>query len=143
MSRTVPGNALSQGCPGTWHLPAARRHCDGKHCLEAQAGLLVLRWETGSLLTLADVLAALDAIRDLSEGHLLPLVVHLQGLSGIDLDARALLVEGSLTSRIGFVGTGPVDRVLAAFLEPALCESRYFDHPEAARTWALAASPGN
>jgi hypothetical protein len=143
VSRTVPGNALSEGCPGTWHRPAARRHCEGKHCLEAQAGLLVLRWEAGSLLTLADVLAAYAAIRDLSEGYLLPIVVHLQGLSGIAVDARSLLLEGTLTSRIGFVGTGPVDRVLAAFLEPALCESRYFDHPEAAHTWALAVSTGN
>jgi hypothetical protein len=139
VSRSVLGNPLPGWCPGTGHLPAARRRCAGKRCLEARAGLLVLRWEPGSFLTLADVLAAYEAIRELSDGYLLPLVVHLQGLTGIAADARAVLLEGVLTARVGFVGTGPVDRVIVAFLEPSLCETRYFEQPEAARAWVRAA----
>ncbi len=104
--------------------------------MEYREGLLVLWWAPGSLLTPADVLGAYDAIRELSDGYLMPLVVHLQGLVGIAPPARALLLEASLTCRTAVVGTGPVDRVIAGFLEQSLSETRYFDSGCEAVAWA-------
>jgi hypothetical protein len=118
-----------------------RRSCTGKHCIERRAAVLVLWWVPGSLLDRADVIACYEGVRALSEGYLLPLVVYLQGLAGITPEARAILLEGSLSSRIGVVGAGPVDQVIAAFMEQAMCETRYFEQPGDALAWALDA-PG-
>jgi len=134
--------ALSRVCPGSGHAPHARRHCVGKHCVDVRGGLLVLWWAPGSLLTLADVLAAYEGIRSLSDGYVLPLVVHLQGLAGIAPAARLVILEGSLTSRIGFVGTGPVDQVIAAFLAHAWSETHYFEDASRAEEWARGISAG-
>ncbi|MHA7282409.1 hypothetical protein ACX80F_05495 [Arthrobacter sp. TMS2-4] len=128
--------APSRLCPGPGHAPRARRHCAGKHCVERSAGLLGLWWAPGSRLTLADVLAAYEGIRGLSDGYVLPMVVHLQGLRGISPAARMVIVEGSLTSRIAFVGTGPVDQVIAAFLAHARSETHYFENASDAEAWA-------
>ncbi|MHA7240546.1 hypothetical protein [Arthrobacter sp. TMS1-12-1] len=129
-------------CPGPGHAPHARRHCAGRHCVEVRDGLLVLWWAPGSLLTLPDVLAAYEGLRSLSDGYVLPLVVHLQGLAGIASAARLIILEGALTSRIAFVGTGPVDQVIAAFLAHALSETRYFESAPDAEAWARGMSPG-
>ena len=144
MRQTELGNpAPSRLCPGPGHAPRARRHCVGKHCVGVRAGLLVLWWAPGSRLTLADVLAAYEGIRSLSDGYVLPLVVHLQGLSGIAPAARMVILEGSLTSRIAFVGTGPVDQVIAAFLAHARSETHYFESASDAEAWARRISPGS
>ncbi|WP_146069655.1 hypothetical protein [Arthrobacter sp. B0490] len=137
MSDTVLGSAaLSRLCPGPPHRPGSRRHCAGKHCVEDRGGLLVLWWAPGSLLAPTDVLGSYDGVRDLSDGHRMPLVVHLQGLVGIAPQARSLLLEASLASRIALVGTGPVDQVIAGFLEQALSETQYFESAPEAMAWA-------
>jgi hypothetical protein len=109
--------------------------------MEDRGGLLVLWWVPGSRLTPADVLGSYEAIRDLSDGYLVPLVAHLQGLVGITAHARSLLLEGSLTSRVALVGTGPVDQVITGFLEQALTESRYFTSVSDAVAWARCSRP--
>ncbi|MBG6225273.1 hypothetical protein IWX63_001845 [Arthrobacter sp. CAN_A2] len=114
----------------------------GKHCVEVRDGLLVLWWARGSVLSLADVLAAYEGVRGLSDGYVLPLVVHLQGLGGIAPAGRMVILEGSLTSCIAFVGTGPVDQVIAAFLAHARSETRYFESASDAEAWAHGISPG-
>lgn len=134
--------APSRLCPGPGHAPRVRRHCAGKHCVEVRDGLLVLWWAPGSCLTHADVLTAYDGIRSLSDGDVLPLVVHLQGVGGIAPAARMLILEGSLTARIAFVGTGPVDQVIAAFLAHARSETHYFESAPDAESWARGISPG-
>lgn len=140
MSTTVLGNtAPARLCPGPAHPCHARRHCAGKYCLEVSGGMITLWWCPGSLLDLADVLASYDAIRDLSDGYLMPLIVHLQGMVGMTAAARSVITEGSLSSRVGFVGTGPVDEVIAAFLEDGLSETHYFEHVHDAEAWARAA----
>ena len=137
MSDTILGKAApSRLCPGPPHVPGTRRHCAGKHCVEDRGGLLVLWWSPGSLLAPPDVLGSYEAIRELSDGYLMPLVVHLQGLVGIAPPARSLLLEASLTTRIALVGTGPVDQVIAGFLGQALSETRYFESAFEAMTWA-------
>lgn len=137
MSDTVLGSAApSRLCPGPPHRPGSRRHCAGKHCVEDRGGLLVLWWAPGSLLAPADVLGSYDGVRGLSDGYRMPLVVHLQGLVGIAPQARSLLLEASLASRIALVGTGPVDQVIAGFLEQALSETQYFESAPEAMAWA-------
>lgn len=140
MSQIVLANAApARPCRGTEHPPDGRRWCVGKCCIEARPGLLVLWWAPGSLLTLADILSSYDGIRELSDGYRLPLVVHVQGMVGMTAGARALLLEGDLSSRVGFVGTGPVDQVIVAFLEQALSETCYFRSPARAEAWARGA----
>ncbi|MEG9249831.1 hypothetical protein V6S67_17215 [Arthrobacter sp. Soc17.1.1.1] len=136
MNDTILGKAApSRLCPGPQHVPGIRRHCADKHCVQCRDGLLVLWWAPGSLLTTVDVLGSYDAIRELSDGYRMPLVVHLQALAGIAPPARTLLLEATLASRIAVVGTGPVDRVIAGFLEQSLTETRYFDRAGEALAW--------
>jgi hypothetical protein len=111
-------------------------HCSGKSCIRPGAEFIELWWAPNSLLDLADVRGAHEIIREVSDGYLLPLVVYLQGLVGIAPDARSVILEGFFSSRVAFVGTGPVDQVIAAFLEQALTETRYFECPQAAAAWA-------
>ncbi|WP_434995316.1 hypothetical protein [Arthrobacter sp. Ld5] len=134
--------APSRLCPGPGHSPSAHRHCIGKHCVEVNDGLLRLWWAPDSRVTLADVLAAYEGIRRLSDGYVLPLAVYLQGMGGIAPAARMIILECSLTSRTAFVGTGPVDRVIAAFLEHARSETHYFENASEAEAWARGLSSG-
>ncbi|MEC5199577.1 hypothetical protein RCH21_001808 [Arthrobacter sp. PL16] len=141
MSQIVLGNAAPPRlCPTSlrppFAAPSACSHCAGKYCIQTRPGLLVLWWAPGSLLDLADVMAAYAVIRDVSEGYLLPLVTHLQGMVGIAADARSVILDSFLSSRVAFVGKGPVDQVIAAFLDQALSETRYFESPVAAEAWA-------
>lgn len=106
------------------------------HCIDVHDGLLVLWWMAGVRLGAPDVLAAYEGVRILSDGDVLPMVMHLGGVSGIDPAARLLILEGSLTSRIAFVGGGPVDRVLAAFLAYARSETLYSESASDAEAWA-------
>lgn len=136
--------APSALCPSPGHgTGSVPLHCAGKHCLQSRRRMLMLWWAPGSRLGVDDVLASYEGIRELSDGYLLPLVVHLQGLAGITADARSVLLEGSLTSRVALVGNNPVDQVIAAFLEPARTETRYFECSISAEAWARAALGGN
>lgn len=133
----------SRLCPGPAHPPGLRRHCTAKHCLQLRCGVLMLWWAPSSLLTPADILASYEGIRELSDGYRMPLVIHLQGMVGITAQARSIVLEDSLSARIGFVGNGPVDQVIAAFLEQALTETRYFEESATAEVWARAAWDGD
>ncbi|PPB48637.1 hypothetical protein C4K88_12985 [Arthrobacter pityocampae] len=135
--------ARSRVCPGPGHAPRARRHCAGMHCIEVHDGLLVLWWVSGARVNAPDVLAAYEGIRSLSDGYVLPMVMYLRGLAGIDPAARLVILEGSLTSRIAFVGSGPVDQVLAAFLAHARSETLYSESVSDAEAWARGVSSCN
>src|SRR5215217_2026360 len=144
LHQIVLGNAApARPCPGPGHTPGTRRHCAGKHCIDVRSGMLMLWWAPGSLLTVADILESYEGIRELSDGYLLPLVIHLQGMVGITANARTAILECDLTSRVAFVGTGPVDQVIAAFVEQSLSESRYFESPAKAEAWAREARSGD
>ena len=144
MSQIVLHSAApSRLCPGPEHVSGARWHCAGKHCIEIRDGLLVLWWAPGSVLSVADILVSYEGVRELSGGYLLPLVVHLQGMIGIAATARAAMLECELSSRVGFVGTGPVDQVIAAFVEHALAETRYFENSAEAEAWSREAPNGD
>ena len=131
-----PGATAPRLCPGTAHSGTARRHCEGKHCIELRSGVAVLWWAESSLLTRADILSFFDDLRELSDGNTLPLVMHLQGLKGYLVDARQVLMHSSLSNRVAIVGSGPVDRVIAAFLETGYAETRYFECATTAEAWA-------
>lgn len=131
-----PDHALPRRCPGTIHDLARRRHCSGKHCLERREDLLVLWWAPASLIDVPDVLCAFDGLRELSDGHVLPLVVHFQHVAGYVAEARGALLHYSLSSRVAMVGASPVDRVIAAFFETGHTETRYFENVMTAEAWA-------
>jgi hypothetical protein len=122
-------------CPAAGHGAGVRSHCHGKYCVQSSADGLALWWAPSSLVDGPDVESAYRALRDLSEGYVLPLLVHLQGMTGITAGARAVILEDALASRVAFIGTGPVDQVIAAFLEHGICESRYFECSVAAGDW--------
>lgn len=142
MRQTVLGTpAPARLCPASGHDPCVRSYCEGKFCVQFTTAGLQLWWAAGSLLNSTDVESAHHAVRDLSEGYLLPLVVHLQAMTGIAADARALILEDEIAARVAFVGTGPVDQVIAAFLDHGICESRYFERAQLAAEWAGAGCP--
>lgn len=132
----LPDHAESRRCPNTIHDLARRRHCSGKHCIERRSGLLVLWWAPASLIDVPDILSAFDGLRELSDGHALPLVVHFQHVSGYVAEARDVLLHYSLSSRVAMVGASPVDRVIAAFFETGHTETRYFENVVIAEAWA-------
>lgn len=148
MSQIVLGSpAPLRSCPAASTvfpaLPAPPcRFCSGSFCVRVEPRLLSLWWAPGAVLGLTDVAGAAEVIRDVSDGYRLPLVVHLQGMVGIAAAARTLILESSLSSRIAYVGTGPVDQVIAAFLDQGLSETRYFECPRAAQEWALGGRDG-
>jgi len=140
LRQTVLGStAPARVCPGPGHTDGVWHHCAGKHCIELDSDLLIQWWAPGSFLTSSDVLASFEGHRELSDGHRLPLLVHLQGLTGITRDARNALLECSLSARIALVGAGPVDQVIAAFAGTGYAETRYFACTDAAGRWARAA----
>jgi hypothetical protein len=139
LNQPVLLQAAARTCPGQGHAPGWRGRCTGGHCIEVRAGLLLHWWAPSLFLTAADILASFEAYRFLSEGYVLPLVIHLQELRGISPDARDAMLEGTLTSRVALVGRGPVDRVITAFAEGSFSDTRYF---ESAELWARDARAG-
>lgn len=123
-------------CPAYGHTPQWRGRCAGRYCIEVRAGLLLHWWAPSSFLTAPDILASFDAYRALSDGYVLPVVVHLQELRGISAAGREVLLEAALSSRVALVGSGPVDRVLTAFTEGSLSDTHYFESAVLAEAWA-------
>ena len=123
-------------CPAHVEDLERRGRCTATYCIEARPGLLLHRWAPSSFLTAGDLLSSFDAYRALSDGYALPVVVHLQRLRGISRAGREVMLGASLNSRVALVGTGPVDRVLTAFSEGALSDTRYFESAPLAEAWA-------
>lgn len=138
VDRAQPGAGPRHATSGA-NVQRASHRCADRYCLERRAGLLVLWWQRGSLITRTDVLGAFDALRELSDGEALPLVEHLHDVAGFLPDARDALTHYALSSRVALVGGSPVDRVIAAFAETGFTETRYFECADAAEAWARAA----
>ena len=114
----------------------------GKGSLELTGGVLRLRWKPGTYIGSAVCHAALDAISHLADGSRLPLLVDLQGATH-SAAARKLFPDESSVSRMAFVGSSPVDSVIAMFRpprQPAGFPVKYFSSADTALLWLLASS---
>lgn len=97
--------------------------------------VLFLRWAPGARITHAVAVEAATALRHLSEGRILPLVVVMRGIDGVTLKTRLEMNSYQGFSVVALVGDGPVDEVLAGFAHGALTPTRYFTEEKSARTW--------
>lgn len=112
----------------------------GKGALELSGGVLHLKWKPGTYIGSVVCRAALDAIAVMAHGSRLPLLVYLGGATH-SAAARTLFPDSSSVSRMAFVGSSPVDRVIAMFRpprQPAGFPIQYFSSPDEAMAWLLA-----
>uniref|UniRef100_UPI003735751A DUF7793 family protein n=1 Tax=Arthrobacter pityocampae TaxID=547334 RepID=UPI003735751A len=75
------------------------------------------------------------ALRQLSEGRILPLLVIMRGIDGVTLQARLGMNAYRGFSVVALVGDGPVDEVMAGFSHRSLVPTRYFTEEDSARLW--------
>ncbi|KNC17227.1 hypothetical protein AC792_14930 [Arthrobacter sp. RIT-PI-e] len=139
VEQRAPARTSCRACPGHGHAPGWRGRCTASYCIEARHGLLLHWWAPSSFLTAPTILSSLEAYRALSDGYALPVVIHLQEPRGISPAGRAAMLEATQNSRVALVGNGPVDRVLTAFSEGGLSDTRYFESVVHAELWARGA----
>ncbi|WP_394253615.1 DUF7793 family protein [Arthrobacter pityocampae] len=77
--------------------------------------VLVLRWAPGACITHAVAVEVAAALRQLSKGRILPLLVTMRGIDGVTLQARLGMNAYRGFNAVALVGDGPVDEVLAGF----------------------------
>lgn len=100
-----------------------------------EANVLFLRWAPGAHITYLVAVEAARALRHISNGETLPLVVSMSGIDGLALKARMGMNTYPGFSAVALIGDSPVDEVLAGFSHQSLTDTRYFTSEEAALAW--------
>lgn len=98
-------------------------------------GVLFLWWAPGLRITHALAVEAAASLRELSDGRVLPLVVVMRGIDGVTLETRLKMNAYDGFSRVGLVGDGPVDEILAGFAHQSVTPTRYFTSEAEALSW--------
>ncbi|MUK03252.1 hypothetical protein GM708_15885 [Vibrio cholerae] len=78
---------------------------------------------------------AARALKHISDGDTLPLVVSMAGIDGVALKARMGMNTYPGFSAVALIGDSPVDEVLAGFSHQSLTDTRYFTSKEAGLAW--------
>jgi hypothetical protein len=97
--------------------------------------VLFLRWEGGVRITHAMAVDAATALKELSDGQVLPLVVVMGGIDGLTLRTRMEMNSYCGFSIVALIGDGPVDEVLAGFAHNSQTRTRYFTSESDALGW--------
>ncbi|WP_104119276.1 hypothetical protein [Arthrobacter sp. B1805] len=100
-----------------------------------EANVLFLRWAPGAHITYLVAVEAARALRHISDGETLPLVVSMAGIDGLALKARMGMNTYPGFSVVALIGDSPVDEVLSGFSHQSLTDTRYFISEEAALAW--------
>lgn len=113
----------------------------GKGAVELQAdGVIHVTWKPNVSIGAQDARAAMAAVNELADGSEYPMLVEMATVEGVSRQARALFSIPSAASRIAFLGSGPVDRVLANFffdMGVPPCPTRYFSSRTESINWLL------
>lgn len=103
-------------------------------------GVLSLRWARGVRITHALAVEAAAALRALTDGQILPLVVLMRGIEGLTLKTRLGMNAYRGFSMVALIGDSPVDEVLAGFAHNSSTPTRYFTSETDALSWIRSAS---
>ena len=98
-------------------------------------GILRLRWAKDLHITYEIAVQAARALEALSGGWVLPLLVDLDGVSGLTPEARAGMNAYRGFSAVALIGDGPMAKVVAAFSQRSLTPTAYFTNRGDAIEW--------
>lgn len=108
-----------------------------KGTMDLADGFLRLRWREGEAIGPDEAHCALGDIDALGQEASLPMLIHVQGVN-FSRAARRIFPSPSCVSRIGLLGSSPVDYVIALFvlrMIPLPFPIRYFTSSQEAITW--------
>ena len=90
-------------------------HDDVTGTIELTGPMLHLKWAPGAVVRESDAKALMERARSLSGGRVLPLLVEITGMAGIDQRALKAFAERWPITRAAIIGSSPVDEALAGF----------------------------
>lgn len=100
-------------------------------------GLLVLSWAKGITVEVADALASLAAVEQMTGGKPTPILIRTKE-ADVAPEAALLYRATLLVSAVALVGKTPVDRVIAAKMHrDRACPHAFFTDEEHAADWLL------
>ncbi|MGV0110843.1 DUF7793 family protein [Arthrobacter sp. CP30] len=105
--------------------------------------VLFLRWTPGTRITHLLAIEAALALKHLSDGQTLPLIVTMSGIDGLALKARMGMNAYPGFSAVALIGDSPVDEVLSGFSHQSMTDTRYFTSEGAGLAWLEEASGPN
>lgn len=98
-------------------------------------GLLRLNWAQGTFVTYEIAVHAARTLEKLAGGKTVPILVDVEGVTGVAVEARAGMNAYRGFSRIAIKGDYPVGTVLSAFARQSLTPTAYFTNENAALSW--------
>lgn len=98
-------------------------------------GILRLRWNRGVEIGHADAVAAARALAEFHGPAVLPLLVHMHGITGITPEARVGMAAYRGFSRVALVGADSVDEVMSGFSHRSPTTTRFFTAETEALNW--------
>ena len=114
----------------------------GKGAVELQAdGVIHVIWKPNVSIEAQDARAAMAAVNEVAGGSEYPMLVEMATVEAVSRQARAVFSIPSAASRIAFLGSGPMDLVLANFfffdVRFPPCPTRYFSSRIESINWLL------
>lgn len=98
-------------------------------------GILRLRWAPDVRITYEIAVRAARALEGFSGGWTLPLLVDLNGVSGLTPEARAGMNAYRGFSAVALIGEGSMGKVVTAFSQRSLTPTAYFTNEVDALDW--------
>lgn len=98
-------------------------------------GLLRLNWAQGTYITHELAVHAARTLEKLSEGKTLPILVNVEGITGVAVEARAGMNAYRGFSMTALIGDHPMGTVLSAFARQSPTPNAYFTNEKAALRW--------
>ncbi|KNH21701.1 hypothetical protein ACU18_02035 [Arthrobacter sp. ZBG10] len=98
-------------------------------------GLLRLNWVQGTFVTYEIAVQAARTLEKLAGGKTAPILVDVEGVTGVAAEARAGMNAYRGFSTIAIKGDYPMGTVLSAFARQSLTPTAYFTSENAALRW--------
>ena len=100
--------------------------------------LLHLVWNHGVRIDADNAREAMDAVNEVANGRMYPLLVDMAATTFLSRSARNVFAQPCAASRIALLGESPVDRALVDYqlhTTPVPCPTRFFTSKSEALAW--------
>ncbi|MET3176721.1 UNVERIFIED_ORG: hypothetical protein ABIB52_004596 [Arthrobacter sp. UYCu721] len=107
-------------------------------------GIIHLLWDSKVKIEATDAHAAMATVNIIADGAEYPLLVDMTATASLSRQARSVFGIRCAASRIGLLGSSPVDRILANWsmgLQNLPCPTRFFNSRTEAINWLLLSEP--
>jgi hypothetical protein len=109
---------------------------DGKACIsELHHGLIRLDWLPGTEVSGKDARDVLRCSKVLVDDEPYAILIDMREIRSLNIEARTVFRAELVVVAAAFLGSGPMDRVLAAGSEQAWHPTRFFTSEPDAMTW--------